>query len=374
MKLAVDFILTIGVLLNIIALIGLLRLKQKKLPQYILIAFWFLVLSIFIFFYANLHDLRILRFIANFFQGGARFLIPPLIFLYIKSIFSNESDLLKKNLIHFTPFIINFALYTVPSSLDFQIAELIDEHVNRALIKDVFGIVYFYLSIKLFYAVSKTMKQNYSHIKEKDFLWIEKFLICFLLVLIIDLLLTISEISFGYNVSWDGYITVFFLTVAMLYIGYYGITQSEIFLPDFLIQKHITKNIELENKISYLKDDEKEALREKFHKCMNEEKLYLLPDLNLKMIAHKMEVSERKLSAFFGEVLNSSFYDSINSFRVEEAKTILKSNAVESHSITGIGLSCGFSSKSSFYRIFKNKTGMSPSVYRTLALKESHRT
>ena len=132
--------------------------------------------------------------------------------------------------------------------------------------------------------------------------------------------------------------------------------------------------IELENKISYLKEDEKEELRQKFYKHMNEEKLYLLPDLNLKMIAHKMEVSERKLSAFFGEVLNSSFYDSINSFRVEEAKTILKSNAVESHSITGIGLSCGFSSKSSFYRIFKNKTGMSPSVYRTLALKESHRT
>ncbi|GAB5551857.1 MAG: hypothetical protein Sapg2KO_14480 [Saprospiraceae bacterium] len=374
MKVAVGFILTIGILLNIIALIGLLRLKQKKLPQYILIVFWFLILSIFIFFYATLHDLRILRFIANYFQGGARFLIPPLIFLYIKSIFSNESGLLKKNLIHFTPFIIYFTLYTVPNSLDFQIAELIDKHVNRALIKDVFGIVYFSLSIKLFYAVSKTMKQNYSHIKEKDFLWIEKFLICFLLVLIIDLLLTISEISFGYNVSWDGYITVFFITVAMSYIGYYGITQSEIFLPDFLIQKHITKNIELENKISYLKDDEKEELRGKFHKCMNEEKLYLLPDLNLKMIADKMEVSERKLSAFFGEVLNSSFYDSINSFRIAEAKTILKSNAVESHSITGIGLSCGFSSKSSFYRIFKNKTGVSPSVYRTLALKESHRT
>lgn len=374
MKLVLDFILIIGILLNIIALIGLLRLKQKKLPQYILIVFWFLILSIFIFFYANLHKLRIVRFIANYFQGGARFLIPPLIFLYIKSIFSNKLGLLKKNLIHFVPFIIYFMFYTVPNSLGFQYVELIDEHVNRALIKDVFGIIYFSLSLKLFYVVNKTMKQNYSNIKEKDFLWIEKFLICFLLVLIIDLLLTISEISFGYNVSWDGYITVFFLIVAMSYLGYYGVTQSKIFLPDFLIQQHTAKNIELENKTSYLKDGEKDELKEKFYKYMNEDKLYLLPDLNLKMIADRMEVSERKLSAFFGEVLNSSFYDSINSFRVEEAKTVLKSNAIESRSITGIGLSCGFSSKSSFYRIFKNKTEMSPSVYRTLALKESHRT
>ncbi|WP_422104367.1 helix-turn-helix domain-containing protein [Winogradskyella sp.] len=218
------------------------------------------------------------------------------------------------------------------------------------------------------------MKQNYSTIKEKDFLWIEKLLICFLLVRIVGFILNTSEILFGYDVSWDAYITISFLIVAMAYLGFYGITQSKIILPDFLIENHIAKTIELENKTSYLKDDEKEVLKQQFYKCMSEEKLYLLPDLNLKMIADKMEVSQRKLSAFFGEVLNSSFYDSINSFRVEEAKTVLKSNAVESHSITGIGLSCGFSSKSSFYRIFKNKTGMSPSEYRRVALKESHRT
>ncbi len=373
MKLAVDFVFITGILLNIIALIGLFRLKQKKLPQYILIVFWLVILNVLIFFYAHLHELKTLKFITNFFQDGARFLTPPLIFLYIKSIFSNKPDLLKKNLIHFVPFIIYFTFYTVPSSFDFQYAKFIDGHI-RALIKDVYGIVYFSISIKLFYVLSKTMKQNYSTIKEKDFLWIEKLLICFLLVRIVGFILNTSEILFGYDVSWDAYITISFLIVAMAYLGFYGITQSKIILPDFLIENHIAKTIELENKTSYLKDDEKEVLKQQFYKCMSEEKLYLLPDLNLKMIADKMEVSQRKLSAFFGEVLNSSFYDSINSFRVEEAKTVLKSNAVESHSITGIGLSCGFSSKSSFYRIFKNKTGMSPSEYRRVALKESHRT
>ncbi|OJJ16993.1 hypothetical protein BKI52_30210 [marine bacterium AO1-C] len=373
MKLVVDFIFVTGIVLNIVALIGLLRLKQKKLPQYILIVFWLVILNVLIFFYAHLHELKTLKFITNFFQDGARFLTPPLIFLYLKSIFSNKPDLLKKNFIHFVPFLIYFTFYTVPNSFDFQYAIFIDGH-TRALIKDVYGIVYFSISIKLFYVLSKTMKQNYSTIKEKDFLWVEKFLICFLLVRIVAFVLNTSEILFGYDVSWDAYITISFMTVAMAYLAYYGITQSEIFLPDFLIQDHTTKNSELENKTSYLKDDEKGELRQKFNKCMKEEKLYLSPDLNLRMLANRMEVSERKLSAFFGEVLNSSFYDSINSFRVEEAKTMLKSNVVESHSITGIGLSCGFSSKSSFYRIFKNKTEMSPSAYRTLALKESHRT
>ncbi len=373
MKLAADFIFIIGILLTIIALIGLLRLEQRKLPQWILIVFWSVILNTFIFFYAHLHELKTLKFITNFFQDGARFLTPPLIFLYIKSIFSNKPDLLKKNLIHFTPFIIYFVFYTVPASFDFPYGKFIDGHI-RALIKDVYGIVYFSISIRLFYVLSKSMKQNYSNIKEKDFLWIEKFLICFLLVRIVAFIGNGSEMLFGYDVSWDAYITISFMIVAMGYLGYYGITQSEIFLPDFLIQDHTTKNIELESKSAYLKEEEKDTLRQQFDRCLNEEKLYLLPDLNLKMLAERMDVSERKLSAFFGEVLNSSFYDSINSFRVEEAKAMLKSNAVESHSITGIGLSCGFSSKSSFYRIFKSKTEMSPSVYRTSALKGSHRT
>ena len=373
MKLAVDFIFVTGILLNIIALIGLLRLEQKKLPQLILIVFWCVILNTLIYFYSDLHQLKTLRFVTNFFQDGARFLTPPLIFLYIKSIFSTKPYLVKKGLIHFVPFIIYFVFYTVPSSFDFPYSKFIDGHI-RAVIKDVYGIVFFSISLKLFYRLSKSMKQNYSSIKEKEFLWIEKFLICFLLVRIVAFVLNTSEILFGYDVSWDAYITISFMIVAMGYLGYYGITQSKIFLPDFLIEEHSKRDIESESKSSYLKDDEKDALRQKFDRCLKEEKLYLLPDLNLKMLADKMEVSERKLSAFFGEVLNSSFYDSINSFRVEEAKTMLRSNAVESHSITGIGLSCGFSSKSSFYRIFKSKTEMSPSVYRTSALKESHRT
>lgn len=164
MKLAVDFIFVTGILLNIIALIGLLRLTHKKLPQYILIVFWGVVLNTLIFFYANLHELKTLKFITIFFQDGARFLTPPLIFLYIKSIFSNTPDLLKKNLIHFVPFIIYFTFYTVPNAFDFQYAIVIDGH-TRALIKDVYGIVYFGISIKLFYVLSKTMKQNYSTIR-----------------------------------------------------------------------------------------------------------------------------------------------------------------------------------------------------------------
>ncbi|WP_282135041.1 helix-turn-helix domain-containing protein [Seonamhaeicola maritimus] len=62
--------------------------------------------------------------------------------------------------------------------------------------------------------------------------------------------------------------------------------------------------------------------------------------------------------------MHTTFYDLINSLRVEEAKTKLKSAAFDKYSITGIAELCGFNSKSSFYRIFKKETGLTPTQFK----------
>ena len=143
----------------------------------------------------------------------------------------------------------------------------------------------------------------------------------------------------------------------------------KVFLPSFLIaeEPHSGQVVS-----SYLKLSEQEDLSRRFSRCMRTEKMYLLKDLNSKSLAIAMETTERKLSAFFKEVLHSNFYDAINSFRVEEAKHILQSEALKNQSITGIALSFGFRSKSSFYRIFKKSTNLSPMDYVKMNEKESH--
>ena len=61
--------------------------------------------------------------------------------------------------------------------------------------------------------------------------------------------------------------------------------------------------------------------------------------------------------------LNVSFYDLVNAYRINEAKARLMSDDLEKYTVTGIGKMCGFSSKSSFYRVFKNATGITPLNY-----------
>ena len=60
---------------------------------------------------------------------------------------------------------------------------------------------------------------------------------------------------------------------------------------------------------------------------------------------------------------NISFFDFINSYRVEEVKKQLADTAMANRNILGIALDCGFNSKATFNTAFKKFTGMTPSAY-----------
>jgi AraC-like DNA-binding protein len=366
MKLAIDFILITGLVLNIFVLLGLIKLKSKALPQKILIVFWSFILLTIIHFYAKLHDLELLNIVTYFFQNGARLLLAPLIYIYIKSIFLTDRNFIKKQLFHFLPFVIYLLFYIIPVIVNYFIEPTIfsyipyvDLYFNQGLVQDTYSVGYMYLSLKLFYRVNETLKHQYSFMSEKDFTWIKKFLWSFLMVVLVDLILVICKVIFGYIANWDGFITIVFLIVAMVYLGYYGLTQSTIFLPDFLI---------IENKIkinpTVKTQEELQGLKLKLELLMKEDKPYLFPELTLRHLSEKVDISERKLSMLLNEEMHTSFYDFINKYRIKEAKDKLNSTTFDKYSITGIGFNCGFNSKSSFYRIFKNETGMSPSVYK----------
>ncbi|MDT0605927.1 helix-turn-helix domain-containing protein [Croceitalea rosinachiae] len=228
--------------------------------------------------------------------------------------------------------------------------------INLALVKDVFGIVYFILALKLFFQSKKRMKIHYSSITEEGFSWLLKFLISFLLVVVVDLLITVNEIYFGYDVEWDAYITLVFLVLAIVYVGYYGFSQLTVFIPDLALDENTHPYDVVSNK------DKEEANHLKA--LIETDKTFLIPNLTLSMLSEKVKIHPRRLSFLFNNVLGIPFYDFINGYRVEEAKRRLVSTDSYKYTITAIGLSCGFNSKSSFYRIFKNKLGVSPFQYK----------
>ena len=90
----------------------------------------------------------------------------------------------------------------------------------------------------------------------------------------------------------------------------------------------------------------------------------MIPRLTLSSLAEIVNVSGRKLSVIINDEMHTTFYDLINKYRVEEAKIKLTLNEFDKYSIDGIAETCGFNSKSSFYRIFKNETGITPTQFK----------
>ena len=95
------------------------------------------------------------------------------------------------------------------------------------------------------------------------------------------------------------------------------------------------------------------------------------PEFNLDSLAEALDVSRFVLSKKINTIYNCGFNDILNSHRIEKSKEMIISNG--DHSILEIAFLAGFNSKTTFYRIFKQKTGISPVKYKKDFL-EGHST
>jgi AraC-like DNA-binding protein len=94
------------------------------------------------------------------------------------------------------------------------------------------------------------------------------------------------------------------------------------------------------------------------------EKSYLKPNLNLNDYAKQAGIASAQVSKILNSKYNQNFNEFVNTFRIEEVKAKLNDPNYSHYSILGIALECGFNSKATFNRVFKNITGQSPSAYK----------
>jgi AraC-like DNA-binding protein len=93
------------------------------------------------------------------------------------------------------------------------------------------------------------------------------------------------------------------------------------------------------------------------------EKIYRSARLSLDSLAERLGLQPHQLSAIVNSRLGKSFTEYVSDHRVEEAKKRLADPA-EKANILNIAYDAGFGTKASFNRIFKDRTGMTPSEFR----------
>lgn len=97
---------------------------------------------------------------------------------------------------------------------------------------------------------------------------------------------------------------------------------------------------------------------------MKTDQLFLDPGLDLSQLARQTELPAKLISATVNQHLNSSFSQFVNEFRVKEFQLRVTLSEADNLTLAGLAESCGFSSQSTFQRVFKQIAGVTPAGYR----------
>lgn len=106
---------------------------------------------------------------------------------------------------------------------------------------------------------------------------------------------------------------------------------------------------------------------------MSQDKLYLNPKLTLTDVATAIGSNKTYLSNYLNNTLNTSFFDYINTFRINEACRIIEMMPERGRiSMSKVAEMSGFNSLSSFHRYFVKLKGISPKSYYVNSLTKNN--
>lgn len=97
--------------------------------------------------------------------------------------------------------------------------------------------------------------------------------------------------------------------------------------------------------------------------AFEQERVFRNPDLTLDSLAERLDLTPNAVSQLLNAGLGQSFYELVNGYRLEEVKHRLLTSDARRLTVLALALEAGFNSKTTFNRVFKEKTGLTPKEY-----------
>lgn len=147
---------------------------------------------------------------------------------------------------------------------------------------------------------------------------------------------------------------------------HHGLTKEKVLQEIHQVEETELQVSPSETKIqkSTLNPERRNEIVAKTIELMEKEKLYLQTELTLQELSDKLGVPSYQVSQAINDGLQKTFYDLINSYRVEEAKRLLSDPKSQNNKILAVGFDAGFNSKTTFNTVFKKFTGLTPTDFK----------
>lgn len=311
-------------------------------------------------------------------------LYGPLIYLFVRGL------VLKKGFktdefLHFVPFVILFLYYILYDPNDYNPGMLwiAFNSKGRLLFQLVSLVAYHYMSYKIWAQHKNSLKKYFSAIQQVQMHWVKQFIYAsFIVCTIVSITLFVLYVRYPWGHEWRyGFVAV---TLFIYWITYTALTQPAVFA---VIRGTVNKQEEAAPMIpklvvyhpgkkyanSGLSDEEISRIVSHLEQTMEQEKLYLDPELTINDLSEKIHCLRHHLSQVINDRLHQSFYDYVNQYRVREAKRMLSDNRMGHIKISAVAYDSGFNSLSTFNGVFKKLTGITPSTYRKKQIDQSRK-
>lgn len=149
-------------------------------------------------------------------------------------------------------------------------------------------------------------------------------------------------------------------------VALFSLYQPDIFFHDQSVEENPMTHVRPYLRSIELSPEAARQLDVQLRQLVELHKPHLDEDISLAKLASLLGVSAHQLSELLNIHKNTNFYEFLNNLRFQEALNFL-SDAENDLTISDIAYRSGFNNRNSFYKVFKDKTGLTPIQYKRKA-------
>ncbi len=253
---------------------------------------------------------------------------------------------------HYFPLLLEFVLFILVNSLTFfEMQALLEKNAFlNFLCWNYFSIDHLLGMVSMFFYFVLSWKVLKPFWKHERAIPLKRLLVAFGLIWLIWVPYTLYDaILFSFNFPPSEFYLFYILLAGLTYtLG--------------LIGFQVKKNQLIKTSNSWKLEDQRQL--NQLINLLEKEKWYLKPDLTKQEVSLQLALHPNRLSYLVNKGLNCGFRDLLNQYRVNHLKKKLSNSENFRFTILSLGYECGFNSKASLNRIFKNHVGLTPQEYR----------
>ncbi len=222
------------------------------------------------------------------------------------------------------------------------------------------------LSIGFYRRYRRQISDEVSYSDAITYTWVRRYLVLLLVLVFLRLFFLVAYPNFGsFGQKFWYYLAFGFVSGSVGLAGYTeAIRRGETYkliLPDLFDDQHS----ETSDGTSYadIPAEQLAAWRPGLIRLMHDQEIFRDPRLSLSDLAEQLQLTRRQTSALVNIEFRRNFNDLVNGYRVEAVKQSFLRGEHRTHTLLATALDAGFNSKTTFNRVFKRETGLTPRQY-----------